>query len=213
MSRIFNERDVRRHFDLLQHEGEVGLAQLVAREGEDVIGMGLFDNEADFLSECRRYSEVGILYVGVNPRSVRLLDEYAGLKNRLRTLFTDIVTPDDIDYVTGLAVPPDLALSEAALEYIQDVTILDGGEHFFPLDEPLFLKDSEMDDPQADLSRWFFKDPPPEYPFLDQYTQVMGTALVQPTWRRRRARFRKYRPYVLEGITAKILNRDGSRRN
>ena len=36
----FNEQDVRRHYDLLQHKPELGLTQLKAMDGDQVIGIG-----------------------------------------------------------------------------------------------------------------------------------------------------------------------------
>ncbi len=46
----FSEQDVRRHYDLLQHKPELGLTQLKALAGENIIGVGLFDNEEDFVA-------------------------------------------------------------------------------------------------------------------------------------------------------------------
>ena len=89
MSR-FSERDVRRCYDLLQHGPEIGLTQLKAIESGQIIGLGLFDNEDDFVAECSRYNALGNLYVGVNPRSTDLLDQFGGLKNRIRSVWTDI---------------------------------------------------------------------------------------------------------------------------
>ena len=128
----FNKRDVKRIYDLLQHDAEHGLTQLNALDGEDLIGAGLFDNEDDFVSECERYNTLGALWVGINPRSKQLLDEYSGLHNRMRTLITDVVSLKDIACVTGFVASEPLQLTEAALAYQKDVSVLSDGAFFFP---------------------------------------------------------------------------------
>jgi len=55
----FHERDVRRFYDLLQHKSGLGLTQLNVLDGENLIGVGLFDNEDDFVDECSRYNTLG----------------------------------------------------------------------------------------------------------------------------------------------------------
>ena len=94
----FHERDVRRFYDLLQHKSDLGLTQLNVVDDENLIGVGLFDNEDDFVSECSRYNTLGLLQAGVNPRSSHLLDDYAGLQNRIRTLFSDVVSKQVLSY-------------------------------------------------------------------------------------------------------------------
>ena len=154
--RSFNERDVRRHYDLLQHRPELGLTQLKALDGEDIIGIGLFDNEEDFVSESRRYNGLGDLYVGVNPRSLRLLDEYGGLKNRMRTLFMDVVEKKDIDYVTGVAVPGRERLSGAAQKYRCDASVLFDGEVLFPMNEPIRTSQGGREEVRQKIAFWSY---------------------------------------------------------
>jgi hypothetical protein len=203
----FNERDVRRHYDLLQHKSELGLTQLKAMVGEDIIGLGLFDNEDDFVSECRRYNELGELYVGVNPRTVRLLDDYGGLKNRMRTLFIDVVEEGDIDFVTGLAIPADERprLSDRARAFLDDASVLHGGVAFFPLDEPIEAPREKQTDIGSRVWEWAFGTRPDGSASLMQYMRVSGAALARRTWFRKRTKFEKFRPFILEGISAQIM--------
>ena len=175
--RSFNERDVRRHYDLLQHRPELGLTQLKALDGEDIIGIGLFDNEEDFVSESRRYNGLGDLYVGVNPRSLRLLDEYGGLKNRMRTLFMDVVEKKDIDYVTGVAVPGRERLSGAAQKYRCDASVLFDGEVLFPMNEPIRTSQGGREEVRQKIAFWSYGEIHAEPPSLMQFVRVIGTAV------------------------------------
>ncbi|MDA0748815.1 MAG: hypothetical protein O2954_20040 [bacterium] len=208
----FKERDVRRQYGVLQHKLEQGLTQLKATVGEDVIGIGLFDNEEEFVSECRRYNELGTLYVGVNPRSVRLLEDYAGLKNRMRSLFTDVVTEADIDYVTGVAVRDVRRLTVEARSYVQDCSVLADREILFALDEPIAVSQDDRSSTQVQVAKWMYGQEDPSLISLVDFIRVIGTALPQPGWFRRRTQFRKYRPYILENIASKITGEDGKKK-
>ena len=204
----FSERDVRRHYDLLQHKTELGLTQLKAMVGEDIIGLGLFDNEDDFLSECRRYNELGELYVGVNPRTVRLLEDYGGLRNRMRTLFIDVVAEGDIDFVTGLVVSADdrPRLSDRARAFLDDASVLHGGLSFFPLDEPIEAPREKQADIGSRVCEWAFGAQPDGSTSLMQYVRVCGTAVARRSWIRKRTKFGRFRPFIMEGISAQIMS-------
>lgn len=204
----FDERDVRRFYDLLQHKPELGLTQLNASDGDHLIGVGLFDNEEDFVSECRRYSGLGQLYAGVNPRSQKLLDAYGGLENRMRSLFVDVVTEDDIACVTSIVVRDVGQLTEAAEVYKRDASVLDGGGLFFPMDDPLDFQDQNQQKLSKLLARWFFGEADFQKVNLKRMVLVPGTAKKDGNWFRPRARFRKYRPYILEGISAAIREQE-----
>ncbi len=203
----FSETDVRHHYDLLQHTQELGLTQLKAMVGEDIIGIGLFDNEEDFVSECRRYNELGTLYAGVNPRTPRLLSDYGGLRNRMRTLFLDVVEEGDIDHVTGFTVPGDAAerLTSEARAFSGDVSILHDQELLFPLDEPIEARTDRQAHIAQRIGSWVYGDGPDTPVLLMAFTRVTGTALSRRTWFRKRTKFRKYRPFILEGISSQIL--------
>jgi hypothetical protein len=203
----FDERDVRRHYDLLQHKPELGLTQLKALDGENIIGIGLFDNEDDFVSECRRYNELGSLYVGVNPRSVRLLEEYGGLKNRMRTLFIDVVEEGDVDYVTGVAVAGTEGLSESAQKYRRDASVLADGEVYFPMDEPIPVPEDDMQAVRDKIARWVYGKADTESVSLMQFVMVAGAARQGRRWFRRRVQFQHYRPYILDGIASEIVGK------
>jgi hypothetical protein len=200
--RWFRERDVRRIYDLLQHKPDLGLTQLVATDGSHIIGLGLFDNEADFVSECRRYNRHGTLTVGVNPRSGRLLDQFGGLRNRMRTLFADVVSEADVTHITGIAVPAAASLSGEVREYVRDASVLDDGRIFLAMDEAVAV---------AGAAGWnekvvhaLFGGPAPVSFSLLQAIPVTGTALAAPGFFRRRHRFVKYRPYLLDGLAARL---------
>ena len=138
--RRFHERDVRRFYDLLQHGAKSGLTQINVMDEDHLIGVGLFDNEDDFAAECRRYNTLGLLQAGVNPRSAQLLDEYGGLQNRIRTLFSDIVSKRDIACVTAVVISEPGQLTEPALAYQKDVSVLGDGALFFPLDGEISIE-------------------------------------------------------------------------
>lgn len=199
----FNERDVRRHYDLLQHVPESGLTHLKAMDGIHIFGVGLFDNEDDFVSECERYNKLGTLYVGVNPRDPDLLDQYGGLHNRMRSLFRDVVESVHVSRVTGIAVPAGQALAPEAKEFSRAATRFSNGDLFFALDSPLEIPEGAYDQLESSIGRWLYGDDSTLVPLI-QFTPVMGTSLTHGSWFRRRYRFRHYRPYVLEGIHTAI---------
>lgn len=200
----FNERDVRRFYDLLQHDSELGLTQLNAMDGDNLIGVGLFDNADDFVKECNRYNTLGRLRAGVNPRSLDLLDEYGGLENRMRTLIIDVVSLKDIACVTGVVATEPGQLTEAALVYQKDVSVLDEGAFFFPMDKPIPIEDGRPGRLAKQVAQWFFGEATLTKVDLLQMVSVPGTAHPESTWLHPRVRFRKYRPYILDSITAAI---------
>ena len=194
-----NPKDISRCYDLLQHDPEQGLTQLLARDSEQIIGLGLFDNEDDFVMECERYNGLGDLFVGVNPRSNRLLDCYGGLKNRMRSVFVDVSDPTLIDYVTGIVIPGGLALSAEGEQYKREVSLLHDRERFFALGSPIPVGLAD------DLVNWIV-EPDGIWSYRpDQYVQVPGTALMDGSLFTRRATFRRYRPYRLDGLSTAIL--------
>ena len=151
----FHERDVRRFYDLLQHKSDLGLTQLNVLDGENLIGVGLFDNEDDFVSECSRYNTLGLLQAGVNPRSSHLLDSYGGLQNRIRTLFSDVVSKEDIACVTGVVISEPGQITEAALAYQKDISVLGDGALFFPMDREIPIENSRPNRTARQIAEWF----------------------------------------------------------
>jgi hypothetical protein len=200
----FSERDVRRHYDMLQHDPELGLTELKTLDADNIIGIGLFDNEEDFVAECFRYNDLGVLYVGINPRSLSLLDDYGGLKNRMRTLFMDVVEEKDVDFVTGLILSGSEGLSESARAFLPDVSVLSDAELFFPMDEPLPIENDDRDGTSKAITRWLYGDTSRMLD-LAQFTRVMGTAIPGGGWLGRRSKFKNFRPYILDGISSQIV--------
>ncbi len=200
----FSERDVRRHYDLLQHGPELGLTHLKATDGDHVIGIGLFDNEADFVSECLRYNGLGTLTVGVNPRSNRLMEDYGGLKNRMRTLFKDVVAEDDIDFVTGMAVREPERLVQPPRKFLRDASVFADGEVFFPLDKAMPVSRDSLRNVRRQLDFWLFGAYDSGGIDLMQFVRVAGTAAADGGWFKRRTAFKRFRPYIMDGIAAEI---------
>ena len=200
----FNERDVRHHYDLLQHTPELGLTQLRAMDGENIIGIGLFDNEDDFVSECFRYNGLGDLYVGVNPRSARLLDEFGGLKNRMRTLFLDVVEIDHIEHVTGIAVAETEDVSESARQFLKDASVLHEGEAFLPMDEPIDIPAKGHGEIEDKISGWLSSSSTSERISVAQFVRVIGVRIPKKGWFGKRTKFRTYRPFILDDISQQI---------
>jgi len=195
----FSEKDVRRCYDLLQHDPELGLSQLLAMDSDRIIGLGLFDNEEDFLSECLRYNTLGDLFVGVNPRSIRLLDQFGGLKNRMRSVFVDVSDPSMIDHITGIAVPEGVELSDQARARKRDLSLLHEREMFFALGKPLPISaaDHLADWVVGSNRSWSYQ--------VDQYIRVPGTAVAVGGFFSRRVTFRRYRPYQLPEVSDAVL--------
>ena len=216
----FVERDVRRFYDLLQHKSDSdsekkesdeveddpssGLTQLNVIDDGHLIGVGLFDNEDDFVSECERYNTLGVLRVGINPRSKRLLEEYGGLHNRIRSLFTDVVDRHEIASVTGLMVSEPGQLTRQALDFKKDVSVMGDGSWFFPFDEAILLEDMRPRRLAKQIAEWFFGEATLTKVELDQMVPVPGTQDPEGTLFHPRIRFRKFRPYILEGIAKAI---------
>jgi hypothetical protein len=168
-------------------------------ESDQIIGLGLFDNEADFVAECKRYNTLGDLYVGVNPRSLQLLDHFGGLKNRMRSVFTDVTVDLKIEHITGIAVPDEIPLSDQAEALTSEASILHDGDTFFAFG-------SSLDSGCRRLLRTWVTDPDQSWHYdLHQYIRVTGTALSDAGFFSRRASFKRYRPYQLTEITEAIL--------
>ena len=203
--KAFSEHDVRHHYDLLQHKPELGLTQLRAMDGENIIGIGLFDNEDDFVDECLRYNGLGDLYVGVNPRSARLLDEFGGLKNRMRTLFLDVVEIHHIEHVTGVAAANTSEISESARRYLKDASVLHEAEAFFPMDEPIDIPEKGHDEIENRISDWLYGTAASERISVAQFVRVIGVRIPGKGWFGKRTKFREYRPFILDEVSTQIL--------
>ena len=206
----FHERDVRRFYDLLQHKSDLGLTQLNVMDDENLIGVGLFDNEDDFVAECSRYNTLGLLQAGVNPRSSHLLDNYGGLQNRIRTLFSDVVSKEDIAWVTGVVISEPGQITEAALAYQKDVSVLGDGALFFPMDREISIENGRgrPNRTARQIAEWFWGEATLSRIDLTSMVPVPGTSDPEGTWFHPRLQFRKYRPYILEGIAEAIMNTD-----
>ena len=200
----FHERDVRRFYDLLQHKSDLGLTQLNVMTDENLIGVGLFDNEDAFVSECLRYNTLGLIQAGVNPRSSHLLDQYGGLQNRIRSLFSDVVSKEDIACITSIVISEPGQLTEAALAYQNDVSVLGDGALFFPMDREIAIENDQPNRTARQIAEWFLGEATLSRIDLTRMVPVPGTSDPEGTWFHPRLRFRKYRPYILDGISEAI---------
>ncbi|MBS14363.1 MAG: hypothetical protein CME19_22575 [Gemmatimonadetes bacterium] len=197
MLSAFREKDVRRCYDLLQHDPDQGLTQLKAEYAGQVIGVGLFDNEEDFVAECLRYNTLGELYVGVNPRSLELLDQFAGLQNRIRSVFADVTSSDDVASITGVVVPDTTPLSDHAKSFASDATVMHDRERYFALGTPIDVGASDR------VRAWFSRIP---WAYeVGQHVRVTGTSLSGGGLLNRRVSYRRYRPYRLSEISDALL--------
>ena len=193
----FSERDVRRCYDLLQHDPDVGLTQLKAMDSGRIIGLGLFDNEDDFTSECERYNTHGDLYVGVNPRSPELLDQFSGLTNRMRSVFSDVTEGTEVEHITGIVVPGGVQLATAARALSRDASVLHDQQLFFALDPSVEARCRNSVAQWAATSSWDYD--------INQHILVPGTALPNGGFFSRRVTFKRYRPYGLSEVSEAIL--------
>lgn len=201
----FSDRDVRRHYDLLQHNLELGLTELKAMDGDQIIGLGFFDNEDDFVSECKRYSQLGELYVGINPRSHRLMDNLGGLKNRMRTMFMDVAGDSDISYVTGVVGLNVSKLVKTSRRFLSDVSVFFNQEVFYPMDYPILVSSDNREFITQQMAKWIYGKRDSKLVSLIQFVRVMGTGFIGKKWYHSRVKFRKYRPYLIDGIASEIF--------
>ncbi|MCA9559268.1 MAG: hypothetical protein KC583_11980, partial [Myxococcales bacterium] len=108
---------IRATYRWLAH-AEHGVSEVrVIRPGKGIVGIGFFDDEDAFVSECVRTNAAGNVYVGIQPRPRRLL---AQAPNAVRPLKSG-ATRKDIEVVTATVMdldpvrPRDTASTEEEL--------------------------------------------------------------------------------------------------
>ena len=108
---------IRATYRWLAH-AEHGVSELrVIRPGKGIVGIGFFDDEDAFVSECVRTNTAGNVYVGIQPRPRRLLDQ---APNAVRPLKSGAGCKD-IEVVTATVIdldpvrPKDTASTEDEL--------------------------------------------------------------------------------------------------
>ena len=203
----FNEREVRRHYRLLRHERKEWMTEVKATIGRRTIGIGFFDNAEDFVRESYRYDGVANLYTGVNPRSMESLSKWRGLRNRIRTLFSEVASEDDVNVVTAVLAGKDTPLSINAQNHLKEVSMFSEGELFFLLDLPIPVDHENRARVKVSIARWLcgptFRVP--EY-HLDRSVRIMGTRIVVGEEPGAVVRFKKYRPEPIRGLSRIILS-------
>ena len=115
---IPDSEQIRSTYRLLNH-GDHGVSEVrVIQTGKGILGIGFFDDEEAFVRECVRTNAGGNVYVGIQPRPMRLLHKAPNVIRPLRTGagFKDIevvsATVIDIDPVR----PKDTASTEDELQ-------------------------------------------------------------------------------------------------
>jgi hypothetical protein len=108
---------IRATYRWLAH-GDHGVSELrVIRPGSGIVGIGFFDDEDAFVAECVRTNTAGNVYVGIQPRPRRLLDQ---APNAVRPLKSG-ASRKDIEVVTATVIdldpvrPKNTASTEAEL--------------------------------------------------------------------------------------------------
>ena len=94
----FCESDVRSTYRFLAHAGRGVTEVRVISPGRGVAGIGYFDNEEAFVDACSRVNGRGNVYVGIQPRPPRLLEQATNRIGRLKSGACD----DDIEWLTSV---------------------------------------------------------------------------------------------------------------
>lgn len=96
---------IRATYRWLAH-GDHGVSEVrVIRPGKGIVGIGFFDDEDAFVSECVRTNAAGNVYVGIQPRPRRLLDR---APNAVRPLKSG-GGRNDVEVVTATVIDMDPA--------------------------------------------------------------------------------------------------------
>jgi len=94
---------IRAAYRWLAH-GEHGVSEVrVIRPGKGIVGIGFFDDEEAFVAECVRTNAAGNVYVGIQPRPRRLLEQ---APNAVRPLKSG-AGRKDIEVVTATVIDLD----------------------------------------------------------------------------------------------------------
>ncbi|MBI5531799.1 MAG: hypothetical protein HY898_03730 [Deltaproteobacteria bacterium] len=112
-----NPQAIRSTWRWLAH-GEHGVSEVrVIRPGGGIVGIGFFDDENAFVSECVRTNGAGNVYVGIQPRPRRLLGRAPNVVRPLR----NGAARKDIELITATVIdidpvrPKDTASTEQEL--------------------------------------------------------------------------------------------------
>ena len=107
MRKEINETDVRKFYQLLNHEG-LGLTEIrIIDPRTGIKGIGFFDNEDAFIQICERWSGEANIYSGRNPRPYRFKDQYPQSYNTLNSRQGEGGKSQDVEWVTGLSLDLD----------------------------------------------------------------------------------------------------------
>lgn len=114
---VFNEADIRATRRFLGHDG-LGVTEVrIISPDHGISGIGFFDNEDAFVRTCVEASGKANVYVGIQPRPMRFLDQAPNRIARLRSGAHD----QDIEAVTAIVLdidperPKDTASTEEEL--------------------------------------------------------------------------------------------------
>ena len=107
----------------------VSEVRVIRPGGGGIVGIGFFDDEEAFVRECLRTNAAGNVYVGIQPRPRRLLDQ---APNAIRPLKSG-AGRKDIEVVTGTVIdldpvrPKDTASTEEELQQALDAATAAAG--------------------------------------------------------------------------------------
>ena len=102
-AKFFSKADVVSTYRFLAHQDR-GVTELrVIAPGRGIIGIGYFDNEDAFVKACDKANGTGNVYVGIQPRPKRLLEQASNRVVHLRKGSKD----EDIEWLTSIVIDID----------------------------------------------------------------------------------------------------------
>ena len=117
-----NPEVIRATYRWLAHQGH-GVSEVrVIQPGKGILGIGFFDDEDSFVSECLRSNAIANVYVGIQPRPRRFLKRASNAIHKLKSG----ASIKDIEVVTATVIdmdperPKDTASTEAELQAAMD---------------------------------------------------------------------------------------------
>lgn len=100
---FFCEADVRATYRFLAHPGR-GVSELrIIAPRRGILGIGYFDNEDAFVQACDKANGTGNVYVGIQPRPARFMEQASNRVARLRHGAKD----DDVPCVVAIVIDID----------------------------------------------------------------------------------------------------------
>ena len=80
--------------------------------------------------------------------------------------------------------------------------------YFFSMDREIAIENGRPNRTARQIAEWFLGEATLSRIDLSSMVSVPGTSDPEGTWFHPRLQFRKYRPYILDGISEAIVNTD-----